>query len=95
MTYKDEYDIYYEELVNIVQELYKYYDIDKIKSYGVYVWKKEEELENPDDNENIFDIYADKIVFWTDDHYIIPEAMPIIEKIQNYILNNRKEEWFK
>ena len=86
-----EMDKYYEGLVKLVSKLYKYYDIDKTKMYGVYVWNK---ADNIDDQWNIFDIYADEIVFYTDDHSIIPEAIPIIEEIQEYIKEGYKKEWF-
>lgn len=65
-----------------VSKLYPYYDIDKIKDYGVYVWNK---ADNLDDQDNIFDIMGDEIVFYTDDHTIIEEAKPIIKDIQNFI----------
>lgn len=92
MSKEEEMDIYYKELVNITSELYSYYDIDKIKMYGVYVWNKADDIDN---QENIFDIYADEIQFWTDDKYIIPEALPIIERIQMHIKNGYKKEWFE
>lgn len=82
MSKEEYYDWYYDELCKKVDKLNPYYDIDKIKCYGVYVWNK---ADNLDDQENIFDIYADKIVFYTDDHTIIEEAKPIIEDIQYFI----------
>lgn len=76
------YDLYYQLLCEKVDKLRPYYDIDKIKSYGVFVWNKAENIE---DQDNIFDIYADGICFYTEDRTIIEEAKPIIEDIQNFI----------
>lgn len=82
MNKEDYYNWYYEELCKKVDKLRPYYDIDKTKCYGVYVWNK---ADNLDEQYNIFDIYADEITFWTDDHTIIEDAKPIIEDIQKFI----------
>ena len=72
----------YEELEKIVdEELSMYYEVDKIKWYSVYVWTKESYL-GAHDNENVFDIQMDEIVYYVKDHVVIEEAKPIIEKIQ-------------
>ena len=72
----------YEELEDIVDnELEPYYGVDKIKWYSVYVWTKESYL-GAYDNENVFDIQKDKIVYYVKDHVIIEETKPIIKKIQ-------------
>lgn len=72
----------YEELENIVDnELIPYYAVDKIKWYSVYVWTKESYL-GAYDNENVFDIQKDEIVYYVKDHVITEEAKPIIKKIQ-------------
>ena len=76
---EEEFDKYYDSLVETVKPLCKYYDIDKVKTYGVYVWNKAKEL---DDQWNVFDIYSDEIMMWDEEHKIIEEAKPIIEKIQ-------------
>ena len=75
----------YRELVGIVDGIAPYYDVDKIKSYSVYVWTKD----NPNaDNEgdkygqNVFDICGDELIFYVEDYVIIEEAKPVIEKIQ-------------
>lgn len=69
----------YHELRELTDKLKPWYDIDKIKWYSVYIWTKE----NPDDcGENVFDIWADEIVFYTEDHVIPDEVMPIIQEIQ-------------
>lgn len=72
----------FEKLWETSMLLEKYYDIDKVKSWGVYVYDK-------DDSKNkdwgLFDIYKNKIVFYTDDHTIIEEAKPIIKKIQELL----------
>lgn len=82
MNKEDYFNWYYDTLCKKVSKLRLYYDIDKIKCYGVYVWNK---ADNIDEQENIFDIYADEIQFYTDDHTIIEEAKPIIEDIQFFI----------
>lgn len=76
----DEYYKLYEELVLIVEELRHYYDIDKIKSYSVYVWSKEG---YDDFGRNVFDIEEDSIVFYDKEHEIIKDTLPIIKKIQS------------
>lgn len=81
-SHKKYYDLYYQLLCEKVDKLRPYYDIDKIKSYGVFVWNKAENIEEQD---NIFDIYADEICFYTEDRTIIEEAKPIVEDIQNFI----------
>ena len=83
----------YEELLEISKELLSYYDIDKVKTYSVYVWSKEE---LDDFGENLFDIRANEIVFYSKEHKIIKDALPIIEKIQCKLqeiekLNNLKK----
>lgn len=72
----NEFDLLYNELIQISKEILPYYDIDKIKSYSVYIWTKGE------DGENVFDVLADEIFFYVKDHKIIEDAKPIIEKIQ-------------
>lgn len=73
-----DYDTLYEELVEVAHKIDPYYDIDKIKPYSVYIWTKS----NGWGGDNVFDIEADKIVFYVEDYNIIEEAKPIIEKIQ-------------
>ena len=70
------FDDLYNELEEISKELLSYYDVDKVKPYSVYVWTKGEY------GENVFDIQADEIVFYVEDHVIIKEAEPIIERIK-------------
>lgn len=66
-----------DELYSVSKEILPYYDIDKIKNYSVYIWNKAE-----DESENIFDIQADRIVFYIE-HQIPDEVQPIIKKIQD------------
>ena len=78
----DEFVKLYEELEQLVnEELSPYYGVDKIKWYSVYVWTKEN-YSGAYDNENIFDIQKDKIIYYVKYHIIIEEAKPIIKKIQ-------------
>lgn len=74
----EEFDNLYEELVEISHKIRPYYDVDKVKSYSVYIWTKGD----LDNSENVFDIMPNEIVFYVKDHEIIEEAMPIIEEIQ-------------
>ncbi len=69
----------YDELLEIVDEIRPYYTVDKVKYYGVFIWTKEE---NADDETYVFDILADELAMYDDNHVIIEEAKPIIEKIQ-------------
>lgn len=73
--------ISYEKLIKAVDELRPYYDIDKIKPYGVYVWMK------TDYQNNVFDIYKNEIYFYNRNHKIPEEALPIIRKIQELLLD--------
>ena len=77
---EEEFDKYYNSLVETVDPLRKYYDIDKTKTYAVYVWNKADSL---DEQENVFDIYSNDIVMFDKEHEIIEEAKPIIKKIQD------------
>ena len=75
----------YKELTGIVDEIRPYYDVDKIKSYSVYVWIKDNpNADNEDDmyGQNVFDICGDELIFHVEDHVIIEDAKPVIEKIQ-------------
>ena len=76
----NEFNKLYEELIEISKEILPYYDIDKVKPYSVYVWSKEVD---DDFGENLFDIEADKIVFYNDRHELDKEALPVINKIQS------------
>ncbi|MBR6689737.1 MAG: hypothetical protein IKL65_00200 [Bacilli bacterium] len=77
---EEEYWKYYDSLCEIVQELTKYYDIDKTKMYAVYVWNKADSLDN---QWNVFDIHSNKIIMYDEEHEIIEEAKPIIKRIQD------------
>ena len=73
------------ELKALAMELYPWFDVDKVKSYAVYVWTKDEEHFL---GENVFDIYPDRLQFYTcHTSWVIPnEAMPIIKKIQDKLM---------
>ena len=88
-------DIYtngmYAELRKLADELKPWFDIDKVKSYAVYVWYRpsEEDLKHPncpydEFGENVFDIFADYLQFYQSSWpWRLPnEAIPIINKIQ-------------
>lgn len=76
----------FKELWNLSHELSPWFDIDKVKTYSVYVWTKgDDEDEDYPFGENVFDIYADRLHFYHCHHqWDLPiEAMPIIKKIQD------------
>ena len=75
-----EFNDYYDSLCEIASEILPYYDIDKTKTYAVYIWNKADNLE---DQWNVFDIYSNEIVMCDKEHEIIEEAKPIIKKIQD------------
>ena len=75
----------YKELIEVVDKIRPYYDVDKIKSYSVYVWTKDNpNADNEDDmyGQNVFDICGDELIIYVEDHVVIEEAKPIIKKIQ-------------
>ena len=75
----------YKELTEIVDEIRPYYDVGKIKSYSVYIWTKDNPNADSEDDmhgQNVFDICEDELIFYVEDHVVIEEAKPIIEKIQ-------------
>ena len=75
-----EFNEYYDSLCEIACEILPYYDIDKTKTYAVYIWNK---ADNLDDQWNVFDIYSNEIVMYDEEHEIIEEAKPIIKRIQD------------
>lgn len=77
-------ELLYEELVKATKAIEPYYDIDKIKSYSVYIWTKGDGDSNSDNywGENVFDIQEDRLVFYVENHKIPDEVMPIIQNIQ-------------
>ena len=77
--YRSRLDTLYVELCAISRELNEWYSVDKVKTFGVYVWTK---LENEDDDYNVFDIYVDDVEMYDDEHRILEEAEPIINRIQ-------------
>ena len=79
--------VLYDELVDAAEAIKPYYDIDKIKTYSVYVWTKGNGDPNSDGywGDNVFDIHEDKIVFYVKDHVIPEKVMPIIKNIQSKI----------
>ena len=72
----------YDKLLKIVNEIRPYYNIDKVKRYGVFIWTKEE---NKNNETNVFDIHANELIVYDKEHIIIEEAKPIIEKIQTQL----------
>lgn len=72
----DNFEMQYEKLREICEEILAYYDIDKIKPYSVYIWTKGK------NSHNVFDIQKDEIIIYDKEHDTIQEAKPIIQKIQ-------------
>jgi hypothetical protein len=60
----DKYYVLYNELEQISNEILPYYDINKIKSYSVYIWTKGKY------GKNVFDIEKDEIIFYIKDYVI-------------------------
>ena len=67
------------KLLEAVEAIKPYYDVDKIRPYRVYVWTK------GDLGENVFDIEVDSIYRYNPDHKIPKEVMPIIANIQKHL----------
>lgn len=82
-TYWEQYYDTFDKLFKIAHEIEPWYDIDKVKDYAVYIWTKGEY------GENVFDILADELVFYTQ-HEVIPEAVPTILRIQKQLKEVRK-----
>ena len=78
------YNGMYNELWNLAHELQPWFDIDKVKSYSVYVWTKDSNDPDRPFGENVFDIYEDYLQFYqcTKPWQLPNEAVPIIKKIQ-------------
>jgi hypothetical protein len=77
-----------DNLLAILKNTGKNYDIDKIKPYSVYIWTKDR---IGDDGliiygDNVFDIMKDEIVFFDKNHVIPDEVMPIIRNIQSKLM---------
>lgn len=73
----------FDKLFKIAHEIEPWYDIDKVKDYAVYIWTKGVY------GENVFDILADELVFYTQ-HEVIPDAVPIILRVQKQLKEVRK-----
>ncbi len=80
----DKFDFLYNELLEISKEILPYYDVDKVKPNSVYIWSK------GIDGENVFDIFANEIVFYVKEHTIIEESKTIIEKLQSKLKEIKK-----
>lgn len=73
-----------DKLREAITELELYYDIDKVKSYSIYVWTKG--VNDDDFGENVFDIEKNEIIFYNKKHKILKEVMPIIKRIQKELI---------
>lgn len=75
----------YERLWMAASKLKPWFEIDKVKSYSVYVWTKDE---IDCTGENVFDIYKDYLQFYpyTRKPWKMPnEVWEIIEEIQELL----------
>lgn len=81
---EQEREVFFKELRQAVKDIEPYYDVDRIKSYTVYIWTKDTD---DDFGENVFDIMNDEIVYYTKDHVIPEEVMPIIKNIQTKLIS--------
>lgn len=79
------YSRMYSELVPLAHKLDKYYDIDKIKPFGIYVWGPDSQGKDT----NIFDIYSSGIRVWQPCS-IHPDALPIIAEIIRHLKKMEK-----
>lgn len=70
------YDLLYNELVEVSKELLPFYEIDKVKPLSVYVWYKDV---------NVFDIQANNIVYYDYTHKIPEKFNVVISRIQSKI----------
>lgn len=79
----------YEELVEITEELKRYYVINGVKPYAVYVYATADQKSNWPWGDDLFDITPEKIYYHDEDHVILEEARPIVNKIQDKLLEIR------
>lgn len=78
---QNQYEYEFDKLFKIAHEIEPWYSVDKVKDYAVYIWTKDT---NEGFGKNIFDIEADDIMFYVE-HEIIPEAIPVIKRIQEQL----------
>lgn len=67
-----------DKLFELAKKLNQCYEVDKIKSYGIYVW----DIHNGED-QNVFDIYEDRIHYYVDNYQLKKESLDLIKQIQN------------
>lgn len=73
------------ELVDIANEIDKYYDLKTVKTYAVYINDK-------NTGKNVFDIHARKVILHDIEHIIEKESKPIITRIQEKLKEIELEE---
>ena len=81
MIRDDVYKRMYDDLWDVAHEIQPWYDVDKVKWYSVYIWTKDSQ-DKPYGGKNVFDICADEIYYYDEDHSIPDDAWPVIHKIQ-------------
>lgn len=95
--YLEHYDRLLDELWEVAHEPNPWYDVDKVKDWGVYIWTKPGDDKFSD--RNVFDICFDGITYYVDGYIIPDDAWPYINRvlaklkeIREYCLNNPEKE---
>ena len=71
-----------DELKEIAGELKCYYIVNNVKPYAVYVYATASQKSNWPWGDDLFDILPEKIIYHDEEHKILDEAFPIVQKIQ-------------
>ena len=79
------------ELIDIADELEKWYDIGRVSWYMVEVYFKGHSPESGYDG-NIFDIFDDEIAYYDDSISIPSDAMRVVLKVQEQM--KKIGDWF-
>ena len=89
-----DFDVYYDTLVAYVKPLFRWFDVDKVKTYQVSVWTKS--TSNDDFGFHCFDITEDGVIYYSEKDFnecdMPVGAFPIIQKIKEQ-LKLRKRDW--
>lgn len=79
------------ELIDIANELEKWYDVGRVSWYMVEVYSKWHSPESGYDS-NIFDIFDDEIAYYDDSISIPSDAMRVVLKVQEQM--KKIGDWF-
>lgn len=61
-----------DELRSLAHELEKFYEVDKVKCYGVFVWEEDE---------NIFDIFSEGISWYAKERPLKKELKKLLIRL--------------